>query len=152
MDTVWQPVHQNQTMTNNVLQKPSFFRFLSAIDSDLASRARLQGCSFCGGTLHSACYPRKREVDQWNLKRQPRHCAWVFVVTTAGGEQLQNRCAFSGDASILGLSWFYWAQCRLALLTLWFTNCSCTWGWRVEHCNGGGTGGARYSWQPHSGI
>ena len=46
-------------MTNNVLQKPSFFRFLSAIDSDLASRARLQGCSFCGGTLHSACYPRK---------------------------------------------------------------------------------------------
>lgn len=59
MDTVWQPVHQDQTMTNNVLQKPSFFRFLSAIDSDLASRARLQGCSFCGGTLHSACYPRK---------------------------------------------------------------------------------------------
>ena len=46
-------------MTVNVLQKPSFFRFLSAIDSDLASRARLQGCSFCGGTLHSACYPRK---------------------------------------------------------------------------------------------
>ena len=59
MDPVWQPVHQNQTMTNNVLQKPSFFRFLSAIDSDLASRAQLQGCSFCGGTLHSACYPRK---------------------------------------------------------------------------------------------
>ena len=46
-------------MTVNVLQKPSLFRFLSAIDSDLASRARLQGCSFCGGTLHSACYPRK---------------------------------------------------------------------------------------------
>jgi hypothetical protein len=46
-------------MTINVLHKPSFFQFLSAIDSDLASRARLQGCSFCGGTLHSACYPRK---------------------------------------------------------------------------------------------
>ena len=46
-------------MTVNVLQKSSFFRFLSAIDSDLASRARLQGCSFCGCPLHSACYPRK---------------------------------------------------------------------------------------------
>lgn len=46
-------------MTIHVLQKPRFFQFLSAIGSDLASRARLQGCSFCGGTLHSACYPCK---------------------------------------------------------------------------------------------
>lgn len=46
-------------MTPNVLQQRSFFQFLSAIDSDLASRARMQGCSFCGGALHSACYPRK---------------------------------------------------------------------------------------------
>ena len=46
-------------MTANALQHPSYFQFLVAIDSDLASRARMQGCSFCGGTLHSACYPRK---------------------------------------------------------------------------------------------
>lgn len=32
-------------MTINVLQKPQFFQFLPAIDSDLASRAQLQGCS-----------------------------------------------------------------------------------------------------------
>ena len=46
-------------MTSHALQNPSFFRFLSIIDSDLASRARLQGCSFCGGVFQSACYPRK---------------------------------------------------------------------------------------------
>ena len=39
-------------MTINIFKKPSFFRFLSAIDSDLASRARLQFWNFCGGTLH----------------------------------------------------------------------------------------------------
>jgi hypothetical protein len=46
-------------MTIHALQNPRFFRYLSAIDSDLASRVRLRGCSFCGGVLHSACYPRK---------------------------------------------------------------------------------------------
>lgn len=45
----------------NILQQPCFFQFLAAIDSDLASRARIQGCNFCGGVLHSACYPRKRK-------------------------------------------------------------------------------------------
>lgn len=46
-------------MTVNILQQPCFFQFLAAIDSDLASRARIQGCSLCGGVLHSACYPGK---------------------------------------------------------------------------------------------
>ena len=46
-------------MTANYFQQPGFFQFLAAIDSDLASRARMGGCSFCGGALHSACYPRK---------------------------------------------------------------------------------------------
>lgn len=46
-------------MTANTFQKPGFFQFLAAIDTDLASRARMQGCRFCGGALHSACYPRK---------------------------------------------------------------------------------------------
>ena len=30
----------------------------------------------------------------------------ISVVTNAGGERLLNLCAFSGDVSILGLSWF----------------------------------------------
>jgi hypothetical protein len=45
-------------MTVNILHQPCFFQFLAAIDSALASRARIQGCNFCGGVLHSACYPR----------------------------------------------------------------------------------------------
>ena len=40
-------------------RSPAFFQFLAAIDSHLASRTRMQGCSFCGGVLHSACYPHK---------------------------------------------------------------------------------------------
>lgn len=50
-------------MTVNILHQPCFFQFLAAIDSDLASRARIQGCNFCGGVLHSACYPRKQRVS-----------------------------------------------------------------------------------------
>jgi hypothetical protein len=50
---------QDQFMTVNILQQICFFQFLAAIDSDLAGRARIKGCSFCGGVLHSACYPRK---------------------------------------------------------------------------------------------
>jgi hypothetical protein len=46
-------------MIANVIQEPSFFQFLAAIDADLASRTRIRGCGFCGGVLHSACYPRK---------------------------------------------------------------------------------------------
>jgi hypothetical protein len=46
-------------MTVNILQQICFFQFLAAIDSDLAGRARIKGCSFCGGVLHSACYTRK---------------------------------------------------------------------------------------------
>ena len=40
-------------------QHPNLFRFLSAIDEDLAAKSRVQGCGFCGGVLHSARYPRK---------------------------------------------------------------------------------------------
>ena len=47
-------------MDVNAFQHPGFFQLLVAIDSDLASRARMLVCSFCGGILHSACYPRKQ--------------------------------------------------------------------------------------------
>ena len=46
-------------MTVNTFEQPGFLQFLAAIDTDLASRARMQGCRFCGGALHRACYPRK---------------------------------------------------------------------------------------------
>jgi hypothetical protein len=39
--------------------QPKLFHFLSAIDDDLATRARREGCGLCGSALHSAHYPRK---------------------------------------------------------------------------------------------
>jgi hypothetical protein len=39
-------------------QNPNFYQLLLRIDQDYAGQARAQGCH-CGGTLHSACYPRK---------------------------------------------------------------------------------------------
>ena len=152
MDTVWQPVHQDQTMTNNVLQKPSFFRFLSAIDSDLASRVRLQGCSFCGGVLHSACYPRKPRSGSVELEttaptmRQSFCCDKCRRRTTPESVRFLGRRVYPGFVMVL------LSAMQSGVTDTLFTNCSCTWAWRVEHCNGGGTGGARYSRQPHSRI
>ena len=92
-------------MTASILQQPGFFQFLASIDIDLASRARIQGCSFCGGVLHSACYPRKPR-GSGNWRRLQRQRGTVSVVINADGEQLQNQYAYLGGGSILGLSWF----------------------------------------------
>jgi hypothetical protein len=37
----------------------SFWSLLFQIDEDLAAQTRAEGCGFCGGPLHSACYLRK---------------------------------------------------------------------------------------------
>jgi hypothetical protein len=52
-------------VTAIALQHPKLFHFLTAIDEDLAARRRSLGCSFCGGVLHSAAYPRKPRGAPW---------------------------------------------------------------------------------------
>jgi len=42
-----------------LLRDASLYEQLLTFDRDLAAEARVAGCGFCGGTLHSACYPRK---------------------------------------------------------------------------------------------
>jgi hypothetical protein len=42
-----------------VAQDPSFFRFLSQIDAELAADVRGAGCPLCSGRLHTADFPRK---------------------------------------------------------------------------------------------
>jgi len=42
-----------------VAQDPSFFRFLSQIDAELAADTRTAGCLHCSGPLHIADFPRK---------------------------------------------------------------------------------------------
>jgi len=43
----------------DLLADTRFHQLLLAFDADLAGAARAGRCALCGGTLHSACYPRK---------------------------------------------------------------------------------------------
>jgi hypothetical protein len=43
----------------DLLADATFHQLLLACDGDLADIARAGRCGLCGGTLHSACYPRK---------------------------------------------------------------------------------------------
>jgi hypothetical protein len=44
---------------HDVLQDPTFFRFLSRIDQEFAAETRAGRCPDCEGPLHVADYPRK---------------------------------------------------------------------------------------------
>jgi len=44
---------------HDVLQDPTFFRFLSKIDHEFAAETRAGRCPGCSGPLHVADYPRK---------------------------------------------------------------------------------------------
>jgi hypothetical protein len=44
---------------HDVLQDPTFFRFLSRIDHEFAAETRARRCPGCEGPLHAANYPRK---------------------------------------------------------------------------------------------
>lgn len=46
-------------MYDAVAQDPSFFRFLSQVDAELAAETRAAGCPHCSGRLHTADFPRK---------------------------------------------------------------------------------------------
>lgn len=62
-------------MCHAVLQDPAFFHFLTRIDEEFASGARLGRCPGCAGPLHVADFPRKprgcpaavREDYSWRL-------------------------------------------------------------------------------------
>lgn len=46
-------------MYDAIAEDPSFFRFLSQIDAQLAAETRGGGCQHCSGKLHVADFPRK---------------------------------------------------------------------------------------------
>ena len=46
-------------MYDAIAQDPSFFRFLTQIDVELAAETRGSGCQHCSGRLHTADFPRK---------------------------------------------------------------------------------------------
>ena len=65
-------------MCHDVLQDPTFFRFLSRIDHELAAETRAGRCPGCAGPLHVSDYPRK-----------PRGCP------TAVREEYSRRLSFT---------------------------------------------------------
>ena len=46
-------------MCHDFLNDSRFYRYLFLIDQDIAADVQSDGCQYCGGVLHSACYPRK---------------------------------------------------------------------------------------------
>ena len=46
-------------MRSLLTHDPRLYAILLQIDKDLAVETREKGCPYCGGVLHSACYPRK---------------------------------------------------------------------------------------------
>jgi hypothetical protein len=50
-----------------LLRDASLYDQLLTFDQDLAAEAHAAGCAFCGGTLHSARYPRKPRGGPDNL-------------------------------------------------------------------------------------
>ena len=69
-------------MYDAIAQDPSFFRFLSQIDTELAAATRCAGCQHCSGRLHTADFPRKPrgcpvavvEEYSWRLSFTCGHC------------------------------------------------------------------------------
>jgi hypothetical protein len=52
-------VGRTHPLYRDLLADATFHQPLLACDGDLAVMARAGRCGLCGGTLHSACYPRK---------------------------------------------------------------------------------------------
>ena len=46
-------------MCHDFHSNSTFYKLLSNIDESTAREAQSTGCPWCGGVLHSACYPRK---------------------------------------------------------------------------------------------
>ena len=60
-------------MSTAILYDPKLFVILNHIDSDLAEKTRVQGCS-CGGRLHTSNYPRKpRAPVDLGAEHRKRH-------------------------------------------------------------------------------
>lgn len=94
-------------MSDNALQQPKLFHFLAAIDSDLAGRTRMGGCRFCGGALHSACYPRKPRGGSMGSEeagattRQSFCCEQCRKRTTPASVRFLGRRVYPGFVMVL---------------------------------------------------
>jgi hypothetical protein len=67
----------------SIVKDSRFYDALLQIDKELAADARDKGCPSCGGSLHSACYPRKMQ-DSYLLTSKNRIMRFSFCCRVDG--------------------------------------------------------------------
>lgn len=92
-------------MLSEIIDNSRFEVLLASIDSDLAARAKSKGCAHCGGTLHSATYPRKpRGLSDSTDPPNRRHsfcCATCRRRTTPASVRFLGRRVYAGTVVLL---------------------------------------------------
>lgn len=83
-------------MCHDVLQDPTFFRFLCQIDHELAAETRAGRCPGCAGPLHVADYPRKPRgcpaaVREAYSRRLSFTCGWCDARATSPSVRFAGR-------------------------------------------------------------
>ena len=92
-------------MCHSLLQDPKLYALLSMIDDERAAESRAAGCS-CGGSLHSARYPRKPRGGPPGLRRlyESRHsfcCAQCRRRTTPESVRYLGRRVYLATVVVL---------------------------------------------------
>jgi len=92
-------------MISEIIGNSRFETFLASIDRDLAARAKSKGCAHCGGTLHSATYPRKpRGLSDSADPPSRRHsfcCEACRRRTTPASVRFLGRRVYTGTVVVL---------------------------------------------------
>jgi len=81
---------------HDVLQDPTFFRFLSRIDHEFAAETRAGRCPACTGPLHVGDYPRKPRgcpaaVREEYSRRLSFTCGWCDARSTSPSVRFAGR-------------------------------------------------------------
>ena len=71
-------------MCHSFLNDSSFYQLLTGLDEALAAAAQADGCPFCGGVLHRACYPRKPRGVGRGLLGLAYQWRWSFCCANDG--------------------------------------------------------------------
>ena len=93
-------------MCHDVLQDPTFFRFLSKIDHEFAAQTRAGRCPGCTGPLHSGDYPRKPRgcpaaVREEYSRRLSFTCGWCDARSTSPSVRFACRRVYVSVALML---------------------------------------------------
>ncbi len=110
-------------MLRKYLSNPRLFALLAVLDTELAARHRAEGCSRCGGALHSSDYLRKPrgaliQLEERYRRRRSFCCA----------EEGCRRRSLPPSAVFLGRRVYY--ACVVVLLIAFHQQTPGTWSFR----------------------